>query len=311
MLRMRSSQDAQNVWGDPSSPETTPSPTEKKSASPDGTGKTIWQSSKNRPAISCSSFEDTQILQTPPHRVIRKASSTDLSEVKQQLPSVLKRPQTVDALTTSCRKGKAKEMQKDLAKDLEEQKQKQAAEEQEEADPKNDEDAGVADEAKPTNNKKDGNPKPKQKAKASPKAKVKAKAKSSPKGKAKAAPKAKGKAKAKVEAEEGSDPGKDHDTAQSSKDKAKMSRTKNVEKAKSEAPRGNPNPDHETKKDKEKDKENENEENEKETLKQKKVIAHRLYMRFWRNVHHSPSPSSTKPLNFEPCHQNPSLSSTK
>ena len=298
---MRSSQDAQNVWGDSSSAEFTPNPEEKKSESPQGTGKTTWQANKNKgPLRSGSSFEDSQIVETPPHRITRRAPSSDLSEVKEKLPSVLKRPQTVDELPTTCRKGRAQELQRNLAKELEEQKQKQMAEQQEEAEPENNEDAGTAKKAKRSKDEKDGSPDAKPKAKSSPKAKAKAiakaeaKAKANPSPKAKAKVAAKGKAKAKAkskpQAEEESDCMEDHATAQSSKDQAKLDNTKKKEETnKSTDPPSNPKPEQEKNEAEEKE--------EKELLKQKKVVAHRLYMRFWRNIHHSPSPSSTKPSN--------------
>ncbi|CAE7940156.1 unnamed protein product [Symbiodinium necroappetens] len=212
------------------------------------------------------------VVETPPPK--RRSTSFVEGESGSKLPNkaaaALRRPQTTDQLGSQERKTKAQKVQRDLDEEFKKSRaEATATEEKEDEEPSN-------EPSKHKNNNK-------------PKAAGKAKAKSSkthnnaknaqPKKKAQAAPSSTSTPR-KLETEEEAKANdeyalKDHGSAKSSNQAANPRKTKLK-------------PEHSppSKKD---GKEQKKEEEEEESIddKDKKTLAHKLYMRFWRSVHGS------------------------
>ena len=270
---------------------------DKSCESPTNTGRTACQASKKaKQAGSTATWDDTQVCKTPESRINRKTSVDDFSGEK--VVGILRRPQTLDEKATGLRKAEAVQKQKELEEALEEEKEKQREEEAEAE--QNTSKVSIAGKGKKTQAKAKAKAarKAKAKAEAKAKAKCKAKAKSQAKGKSKASP-----AKDKEEEEEKEDENmKDHTTARSSSDPMP---TSSPRKAKAAVTDGQQKQDPSPKKKKARQdegqagkgesKEGEAKEGDGEA-KEKKKKAHKLYMRFWRNIQ---SPYLSFRKNFE------------
>ena len=209
-------------------------------------------------------------METPPPKI--RSNSFDQSsgsKLPEKVQAALHRPQTTDLENTNERKHKAQKVQRQLEEDFNEAKDRST-----EKKPA----------SKPGNEEPDPQSKPNLAKPKAPGTTLKKNAKGKAKAKATKAPSTKGKqASEEEEEEEGEQPGDDHAAARSSQDTpprkpeatTKQEGSSREGKKKDATLRKAPKEPQEPKEP----------EDEEEDYEEKKKLAHKLYMRFWRNVH--------------------------